>query len=59
MTSQKSPYSNLELEGQGRGIIMGATRPLVLGPFYYVLSHQTILPTVYMSFRLIFSKMVR
>ena len=26
----------LELVGQGRGIIMGVTRLLFLGPFYYV-----------------------
>ena len=24
------------MEGQGRGIIMGVTRPLLLGPFYYI-----------------------
>ena len=29
----------LELEGQGRGIIMRITRPLLLGPFYYVFSY--------------------
>ena len=27
--------SYLELEGQGRGIIMEVTRPLLLGQFYY------------------------
>jgi hypothetical protein len=25
-----------ELEGQGRGIIMGVTLPLLLGPFYHI-----------------------
>ena len=34
----KKVLSYLELEGQGRGIIMGVTRPLLLGPFYYVFS---------------------
>ena len=28
--------SNLELAGQGHGIIMGVTRLLLLGPFYYI-----------------------
>ena len=28
--------SNLELEGQGQGIIMGVTRLLLLGPFYTI-----------------------
>ena len=28
--------SYLELEGQGQGIIMEVTRPLLLGPFYLV-----------------------
>merc|ERR1712051_613304 len=28
--------SNLEVEGQGRGIIMGVTHLLLLGPFYYI-----------------------
>ena len=28
--------SNLEMEGQGRRIIMGVTDPLLLGPFYYI-----------------------
>ena len=32
----KKVFSNLELEGQGRGIIMGVTRLLLLGPFYYI-----------------------
>ena len=32
----KSVFNNLELEGQGRGIIMGVTRPLLLGPFYSI-----------------------
>ena len=27
---------NLELEGQGCGIIMGVTRLLLLEPFYYI-----------------------
>ena len=30
----KKSLRNLELEGQGRGIIMGVTRLLLLGPFY-------------------------
>ena len=33
--------SYLELEGQGRGIIMRVTRPLVLGPIFYVFSYVT------------------
>ena len=32
----KKVLSNLEMEGQGRGIIMGLTHPLLLGPFYYI-----------------------
>ena len=32
----KKGLSNLEMEGQGRGIIMGVTSPLLLGPFYYI-----------------------
>ena len=32
----KKVISYLELEGQGRGIIMEVTRPLPLGPFYLV-----------------------
>ena len=32
----KKVFSNLELEGQGRGIIMGGTRLLLLGPFYTI-----------------------
>ena len=32
----KKVHSNLELEGQGCGIIMGVTRLLLLGPFYYI-----------------------
>ena len=32
----KKVFSNLELEGQGRGIIMGVTRLLLLEPFYYI-----------------------
>ena len=32
----KKGFSNLELEGQGRGIIMGVTRLLLLGPFYTI-----------------------
>jgi hypothetical protein len=30
----KKSFCNLELEGQGCGIIMGVTRPLLLGQFY-------------------------
>ena len=32
----KNVFSNLELEEQGRGIIMGVTRLLLLGPFYSI-----------------------
>ena len=32
----KKVFINLELYGQGRGIIMGVTRLLLLGPFYYI-----------------------
>ena len=28
----------VELEGQGRGTIIGVTRPLLQGPFYYVIN---------------------
>ena len=31
----KKVSSNLEAEGQGRGIIMGVTGLLLAGPFYY------------------------
>ena len=34
----KKAFSNLELEGQGRGIIMGVTRLLLLGLFYTIQS---------------------
>ena len=32
----KKVFTNLEPEGQGRGIIMGVTRLFILGPFYYI-----------------------
>ena len=32
----KKVFSNLELEGQEYGIIMGVTRLLLLGPFYTI-----------------------
>ena len=32
----KKVFSNLELEAQGRGITMGVTHQLLLGPFYYI-----------------------
>ena len=32
----KKVFSNLELEEQGRGIIMGVTRLLLLQPFYTI-----------------------
>ena len=32
----KKVLSNLEMEGQGFGIIMGVTHQLLLGPFYYI-----------------------
>ena len=35
----KKVFSNLELEGQGRGITMGVTLPLLLGPFYYIATY--------------------
>ena len=35
----KKVLSNLELEGQGRGIIMRVTLPLFLGPFYYIATY--------------------
>ena len=37
----KKVLSYLELKGQGRGTFMGVTRPLLLGPFYYVSSYIT------------------
>ena len=37
----KKVFSYLELERQGRGTIMGVTRLLLLGPFYYVFSYVT------------------
>ena len=33
---KKKVFSNLEPEGQGRGIIMGMTHLHLLGPFYYI-----------------------
>ena len=36
-------FSNLEPEGQGGGIIMGVTRLLLLGPFYYIQTNFSIL----------------
>ena len=38
-------FSNLEPEGRGRGIIMGVTGLLLLGPFYtiQIQTHQTFL----------------
>ena len=38
----KKVVSNLELEGQWRGIIMGVTFPFLLGPFYYIATHGGI-----------------
>jgi hypothetical protein len=32
----KKVFNNLELEGQGRGIIMEVALLLFLGPFYYI-----------------------
>ena len=37
----KKFLSYLELDGQGRGIIMEVTGPLLLGPSYYVFSYAT------------------
>ena len=37
----KKVFSNLELEGQGRGIIMGVTHLLLLGPFYTIQTNFT------------------
>ena len=39
----KRVFSNLELEGQGFGIIMEVTRLLLLGPFYYIQTNFSIL----------------
>ena len=36
-------FSNLEPEGKGGGIIMGVTRLLLLGPFYYIQTSFSIL----------------
>ena len=36
MLDLKKVFSNLEPVGQGRGIIMGLTRLLLLGPFYTI-----------------------
>ena len=36
-------FINLEPEGQGGGIIMGVTRLLLLGPFYYIQTKFSIL----------------
>ena len=36
-------FSNLEPEGQGGGIVMGVTPPLLLGPFYYIQTKFSIL----------------
>ena len=47
----KKVLSYPELEGQGRGIIIKVTRPLLLGPFY--LSTQTFWPPVYVKYILI------
>ena len=45
----KNVFANLELEGQGRGIIMGVTLLLLLEPFYTVQTqtHQTFRGGVY------------
>ena len=45
----KKLFSNLEPEGQGRGIIMGVTRLLLLGLFYTIQTKrdQTICTRVY------------
>ena len=45
----KKVLSNLEPEGQGRGIIMGVTRLLLLGPFYTIQTKtdKTFLSRVY------------
>ena len=45
----KKVFSNLELEGQGHGIIMGVTRLLLLGPFYTIQTKrdQTFCTRVY------------
>ena len=36
MRFKKKVFSNLDLEEQGRGIIMGVTHLFLLGPFYTV-----------------------
>ena len=46
----KKVLGNLELEGQGRGIIMGVIHLLLLGLFYYIAPYwvgQTFLSRVY------------
>ena len=41
MIDLKKVLSYLDLEGRVHGTIMGVTRPLLLGPFYYVFSYVT------------------
>ena len=36
-------FRKFEPEGQGGGIIMGVTRPFLLGPFYYIQTKFSIL----------------
>ena len=45
----KKVFSNLELGGQGRGIIIRVTHLILLGPFYtiQIQMHQTFLGGVY------------
>ena len=52
----KKVFSNLEPEGQGRGIIKGGTRLFLLGPFYtihinfmYYFAHDCIRKSAYLS----------
>ena len=53
-------FSNLEPAGQGRGIIMGVTRLLLLGPFYTIQMQFYLLFAVYciqyMKIRIIFQE---
>ena len=47
-------FSNLEPEGQGGGIVMGVTRPLLLGPFYYIQTKFSILLCTRLYFQKLF-----
>ena len=55
----KKVFSNLDLEGQGSGIIMGVTRLLLLGPFYTIQTKkdQTFWRGVYVLIPMFFSRL--